>query len=121
MGIYLLKRIGLVLITLWILSLIVFFALQVLPGDPGRAILGPLAAQSAVTQLDHQLGVDRPLLTQYWTWVTGFLHGNMGTSYLLSTPVAPQIRGALWNSLKLAAFAFVIVVPLAIFAGVVSA
>ena len=59
---FILKRLGLALITLWILSLIVFFAGQILPGDPGRAILGPLAAQSAVKALDHQLGVDKPLL-----------------------------------------------------------
>ena len=72
MATYILRRVGLALITLWILSLIVFFAGQVLPGDPGRAILGPLAAQSAVHALDHQLGVDRPLLTQYWSWITGF-------------------------------------------------
>ena len=45
---------------------------QILPGDPGRAILGPLAAQSAVTQLDHQLGVDKPVLTQYWHWISHF-------------------------------------------------
>src|SRR5580658_868088 len=77
---YVLKRLGLALITLWLLSMIVFFAGQVLPGDPGRSILGPLAAPSAVAALDHQLGVDRPLISQYVTWITGLLHGNMGTS-----------------------------------------
>ena len=61
LAIYLLRRIGLAIITLIILSVIVFFAGQVLPGDPGRAILGHLAAQSSVTALDHKLGVDRPL------------------------------------------------------------
>jgi peptide/nickel transport system permease protein len=110
-----------VLVTLVILSIIVFFALQVLPGNPGRAILGPLAAQSAVNQLDHQLGVNRPFLTQYWSWVTGFAHGDMGTSYAYQSPVAPLVRSALWNSLKLATVAFVIVVPLSIFAGVEAA
>ena len=58
---FILKRIGLALITLWILSLIVFFAAQVLPGDPARAILGPLAAPQAVAALDHQLGLDKSL------------------------------------------------------------
>ena len=51
---YLLKRLGLAIITLWILSVMIFFAGQVLPGDPGRAILGPFASQSAVTALDRQ-------------------------------------------------------------------
>jgi peptide/nickel transport system permease protein len=118
---YILKRLGLALITLWLLSVIVFFACQVLPGDPARAILGNLAAPSAVAALDHQLGVDRPLVVQYWTWITGLLHGNMGTSYTFRAPVEPYIKAALINSLKLAALAFVIVVPLGILGGVVAA
>src|SRR6059058_5949962 len=61
MAIFILKRIGLGLITLWILSLIVFFAAQILPGDPARAILGPLAAPSAVNALSHQLGTGKPV------------------------------------------------------------
>jgi len=118
---YILKRLGLALITLWLLSLIVFFATQVLPGDPGRAILGNLASPSAVAALDHKLGVDRPLLEQYWTWLTGLLHGNFGTSTQFQAPVEPYISAALVNSLKLAALAFVIVVPLGIIGGVVAA
>jgi peptide/nickel transport system permease protein len=121
MSVFIAKRFGLALVTLWILSLIVFFAGQVLPGDPGRATLGPLAAQSAVTQLDHQLGVDRPLLTQYWSWITGFVHGDMGTSYQFRSPVEPFVVSALEHSLKLAAVAFLIVVPLGIFGGVMAA
>src|SRR3984885_6135958 len=73
---YILRRLGLALVTLWLLSVIVFFAGQVLPGDPGRAILGNLASPSAVAALDHQLGVDRPLVTQYWSWITGVVHGD---------------------------------------------
>ena len=121
MATYILRRLGLALVTLWLLSVIVFFAGQVLPGDPGRAILGPLAAQSAVHALDQQLGVGRPLLSQYWSWVSGLVHGNMGISYQLRTPVAPQIGAALVNSVKLAALAFVIVVPLGISGGVLAA
>jgi peptide/nickel transport system permease protein len=116
-----LKRLGLALITLWLLSVIVFFACQVLPGDPGRAILGNLASPSAVAALDHQLGVDRPLVVQYWTWVTGLLHGDFGMSTQFRAPVGPYIKAALVNSVKLAALAFVIVVPLGIAGGVVAA
>jgi peptide/nickel transport system permease protein len=118
---YFARRLLLAVVTLWLLSIIVFFAGQVLPGDPGRAILGPLAAQSAVHALDQQLGVNRPLIEQYWTWVTGLLHGNLGTSYQFRSPVEPFIRAALINSVKLAALAFVVVVPLGIFGGVVAA
>jgi peptide/nickel transport system permease protein len=118
---YFLKRLALAVVTLWILSLIVFFAGQVLPGDPGRAILGNLATRGAVQALDHQLGVDRPLLTQYWSWFTGLLHGSMGESYQFRSAVGPFIGAALVNSVKLAALAFVVVVPLGIIGGVLAA
>jgi peptide/nickel transport system permease protein len=114
---FILKRLGLALITLWILSVIVFFAGQVLPGDPGRSVLGPLAAQSAVKALDHQLGVDKPVLTQYWHWLTHF----PGTSLQFQTAIGPLLTSALGRSLKLAILAFLIVVPLGIVLGVVAA
>jgi peptide/nickel transport system permease protein len=118
---FILKRVGLGLVTLWILSLIVFFAGQVLPGDPARAILGPLAAPSAVTALAHHLGTDRPVLDQYWTWISHFVTGNLGTSYTYQSSVGPYVTKALGNSVKLAAVAFVMVVPLGILGGVVAA
>ena len=121
MALFLLRRLGLMILTLWILTLIVFFAGQILPGDPGRAILGNLASPSSVQALDHKLGVDRPLLTRYLSWLGGLLHGNLGTSYTYQSAVEPFIRAALINSVKLAVLAFVIVVPLGIIGGVVAA
>jgi peptide/nickel transport system permease protein len=121
MTIFILKRVGLAIITLFILSLIVFFAAQVLPGDPARAILGPLAAPSAVTALSHQLGTDKPVLSQYGTWIGHIVQGNFGESYQYRVPVGSLLGPALVNSLKLAALAFVLVVPLGIFGGVISA
>jgi peptide/nickel transport system permease protein len=118
---YLLRRLGLAVLTLFLLSIIIFIAGQVVPGDPGRAILGPFAASSAVQALDHSLGVDKPLLVQYWTWITGLLHGDLGTSYQFRAPVSSFLFPAIGRSLKLAAVAFVIVVPLSIFAGIVAA
>ncbi len=117
MATFILKRLGLALITLLILSVIVFVLGQVLPSDPGRSVLGPLAAPSAVHALDHQLGVDKPLITQYWNWITHF----PGTSYQYQAPIGPILTTALGNSLKLALFAFVIVVPLGILGGITSA
>ena len=114
---FILKRLGFALITLWILSVIVFFAGQVLPSDPGRAVLGPLAPKNAVKALDHQLGVDKPVLTQYWHWVTHF----PGNSQQFQVPIGPLLTSALGRSLKLAVLAFIIVVPLAIVAGVIAA
>jgi peptide/nickel transport system permease protein len=118
---FLARRLGLMILTLWIISLIVFFAGQILPGDPGRAILGNLASARSVQILDTQLGVNRPLLTRYLSWVGGLLHGNFGTSYSYRTAVEPFIRAAMINSVKLALLAFVIVVPLGIIGGVIAA
>jgi peptide/nickel transport system permease protein len=121
LAIYLLRRLGLAIVTLFLLSLIIFLAGQVLPGNPARSILGPLAAESAVRHLDQQLGVDRPLLAQYWSWITGMLHGNMGESYQYQSPVEPLLRAALVNSAKLGALALVVIVPLGILGGVIAA
>jgi peptide/nickel transport system permease protein len=118
---YLLRRLGLTVLTLILLSLIIFLAGQVLPGNPGREILGPFAAQSAVQALNHTLGVDRPLVVQYWTWVSGAVHGNLGTSSQFHQSVSSLLFPALGRSLKLALVAFVIVVPLSILGGVVAA
>jgi peptide/nickel transport system permease protein len=118
---FLLKRLGLAAITLWLLTLIVFFGTQVLPGNVGRRILGAFADEAAVDALNERLGTDRPVLTQYWDWVTSLLQGDMGTSLAQNVPVSELLGNALVNSLKLAAFAFVLVVPLAIFGGVVAA
>jgi peptide/nickel transport system permease protein len=115
------KRAALSLVTLWLLSVLVFAAGQLLPGDVARAILGPLADARAVANLDRQLGLDRPLLVQYWDWIIHFATGDMGQSYAYRAPVAPFVRSALGHSLKLGTVAFVLVVPLGIAGGVWSA
>jgi peptide/nickel transport system permease protein len=120
-AVYILKRIGLALITLWILSMIVFWVGQQLPGDPGRTILGNLATAEGVAALDHKLGVDRPVVTQYIDWVGNLAHGDMGDSYSYRAPIRPFITSALVNSLKLALVAFLMCVPLAIVSGVIAA
>jgi peptide/nickel transport system permease protein len=121
MAVYILKRVGLALITLWILSMIIFWVGQQVPGDPGRTILGNLATPAGVAALDHKLGVDRSIVTQYRDWVTNLAHGDMGTSYSYQAPIRPFITTALVNSLKLALVAFLICVPLAIASGVIAA
>src|SRR6266487_746928 len=67
------------------------------------------------------LGVDRPLLTQYWSWVTGLLHGDMGLSYQFRSPVQPFVSAAVVNSFKITGLAFIVVVPLGILGGVIAA
>ncbi len=94
---------------------------QVLPGDVARRILGRDASPEAVAALNAELGTDRSLPVQYWDWISSFLIGDLGESYSLRVPVSDLLVDALGNSFKLALVAFVIVVPLAIFGGVVAA
>jgi peptide/nickel transport system permease protein len=118
---FLLRRLGLALVTLFVLSIVIFLLSHILPGDVGRRILGPFADAQSVQLLDHKLGTDQPLITQYWTWLTGALTGNFGDSLNFAVPVASLLGPALLNSLKLAAVAFVLVVPLGILGGIVAA
>jgi peptide/nickel transport system permease protein len=118
---FVLRRIGLALITLVVLSILVFIGTQLLPGDVGRRILGPFATQEAVDALNARLGTDRPIHIQYWDWITSVLTGDLGFSISFSRPVNELMGRALANSLKLAALAFVIVVPLALLGGIVAA
>ena len=94
---------------------------QVLPGNIGRAILGPFASPDAVAALNHQFGIDRPLVVQYFSWIGHFLIGDMGMSYAFQSPVAPFIMDALGNSLKLAAVAFLLTIPVGVAGGVIAA
>ncbi|MBS7542757.1 ABC transporter permease [Ancylobacter oerskovii] len=121
LGRFFLRRLALSLLTLWLLSIVVFLGCQVLPGDPARAILGPLADPRAVAALNQQLGSNRPPVEIYLSWIGGLLTGDMGQSYAYRAPVAPFIGHALVNSLKLAAMVFAIVVPIGIGAGVLAA
>ena len=117
---YVLKRLGLAAVTLVLLSIIVFAAAQLLPGDIGRIILGPFAPQSAVDALDKQLGANRPAVVQYLDWAGKLLHGDFGQSLAFQLPVRPLLATALGHSLRLALVAFLIVVPLGILGGVVA-
>ena len=118
---FLLRRIGLAVVTLWVLSVLVFAGTQLLPGDVGRRILGPFSTQEAVDALNARLGTDRPALTQYLDWVGGAVRGDLQESLNYNRPVSELLGKALGNSAKLALVAFLIVVPLSVGAGVVAA
>ena len=118
---FLLQRLGLSLITLFLLSVIVFATAQLLPGDVGRNILGGFADQHSVDLLNHQLGVDRPIFTRYANWVGDLFRGDMGNSLEYQVPVSGLLGPSLVHSLKLAALAFLLVVPLSILGGVFAA
>lgn len=115
------RRVPYALVTLLILSVLVFAGGQLLPGDVGRAVLGPLADPRAVAALNHQLGADRPALVQYGDWIGRFVRGDMSQSFSYRSPVAPFVEAALLNSLKLGGVAFGLVVPLGIVGGIAAA
>src|SRR5919204_2369251 len=89
-------------------SLILFLALHILPGDPARRLLGIQASAEAVAAKRHQLGLDRSVAEQYWSWISGFWHGDMGTSYASNQSVAALIRAALPVTLQLVVYALAV-------------
>ena len=121
MGRFIAKRLGLSLVTLFLVSVIVFAISDVLPGDVGRAILGRSATDAQVAQIDHDLGYDKPLPERYWTLVSGYATGDWGRSPVLNVEVRPLVMRRFENSLILAAFAFALIVPFSIFMGIVAA
>jgi peptide/nickel transport system permease protein len=118
---FIINRILLSVVTLIILSVIIFLGAQVLPGNVGRKILGPLASQASVNALNSKLGTNRPLVIQYWNWISGVFRGDLGNSAVQQRPVSAILGPAILNSAKLALLAFIIVVPLAILGGVYAA
>lgn len=117
---FVLKRLGLALVTLVLLSVIVFAVSTILPGNVGRAVLGPFATQESVDALNEQLGTDRPVVEQYLDWAGGILQGDLGVSLTKQVPAWDLLEPALINSLKLALVATLICVPISILGGVIS-
>lgn len=117
---FLLKRLGLALITLFLLSVFVFAIAFILPGNVGRAVLGPFATQESVDALNEQLGTNRSAFVQYTDWAGDLLRGDLGTSATKAVPVSDLLGPALENSLKLAFVAFLLCIPLAILGGVIA-
>ncbi len=118
---FVLRRIGLALITLFVLSILIFIGTQLLPGNVGRRVLGPFATQEAVDALNERLGTDRALVVQYGDWIGSAVQGDLGDSISFSRPVTELLGRALRNSAKLALVSFIIVVPLGVLGGIIAA
>jgi peptide/nickel transport system permease protein len=112
------RRLLLMIPTLILASMLIFALAEVLPGDVGRSILGPYATEEQVQLLNEKLGADRPLVVRYVAWAGGFVTGDWGESALLEVPVRPLVIDAFWNSLLLAGFALILIVPTSILLGV---
>src|SRR5436853_555213 len=107
MGRFLLKRFGLAIVTLVLLSIIAFAAAQLLPGNVGRNVLGGFATQQSVDLFNHQHGVYGPVYSQYGRWIGHLLHGNLGTSLEYNVPVSGLIGPALRNSFQPVLFGYI--------------
>ena len=116
-----LKRLGLGFVTLLVISIIIFFAVELLPGDIAQAVLGQGATQENLAAMRKELGLDRPAPVRYFEWLGGALTGDFGRSLVSQTPVAEAISTRFGNTLFLATYAALIAVPVAIFLGIVVA
>ena len=102
-------------------SLVVFVAVEVLPGDPARAILGISADPSAVTALQRELGLDQPAAVRYVRWIGGLLTGDLGQSWAYRVPVAELLGPRLAVTVPLALLALLLTVAVGLGLGVVAA
>jgi peptide/nickel transport system permease protein len=118
---YVAHRLGLGLVSLLLLSMMIYAAAQVLPGNPGRLVLGREATPAAVEQFNHQLGFDRPLPVRYVDWLSSAVRGDLGANYSDGRPVTDDLVPALQRSLLLVLYAFVLCIPVSILAGVIAA
>jgi len=118
---YLLRRLGFILLTLLLASLIIFAATQLLPGDVAQVMLGQFATPQAVDNLREELGLNRPITVQYLDWLSKFVAGDWGNSMVSHQPVLPMIMGRLRNSAMLGGLALLFYVPLGIVLGVIAA
>jgi peptide/nickel transport system permease protein len=114
---FILRRLLLGLLVLWLVSLVVFAATQALPGDPARSILGRTATPASLAALREQLHLNQPVIQQYWNWVSGLFHLDAGTSLAAREPVTTLLKDRIVNSAFLVLCAGVISIPLSIAIG----
>jgi peptide/nickel transport system permease protein len=117
---YVISRLLQGLVILWGVTLVVFMLIHLIPGDPGRLVLGYKASAFAVRRLDHQLGLDRSLAWQYLHYLEGLVHGDLGTSISDHVSVTSVIGSHIAPSVLLVTYAIVIALavstPLALIA-----
>lgn len=116
-----LHRIGSALLTLFLVSAVIFTVSALLPGDAAQEILGQSATPQQVAALRHEMGLDQPALTRYYNWLSSIVTGDPGMSYVANMPVREIISDRLPNTLTLAGITAVVSVILALTIGIASA
>ncbi len=115
------RRLALTVLVLFGVATLVFSLIHLVPGDPAQAMLGDGASPDDIAQLRARLGLDRPLLDQYWTFLGGLVRGDLGTSLRTQQPVSAQILERLPATAELASAAMLVAVALAVPLGLVAA
>ena len=118
---FLIRRLLLTLPILFIVSVVCFSLINLIPGDPATVILGPEATEQAKEQMREQLGLNKPIVVQYVDWLGGVLHGDLGESLVDGTPVSQLILQRLPVTLELALGTFLVSLTIAVVAGILSA
>lgn len=118
---YLVRRLLLTIPVLLGVATLVFALIHLVPGDPAQSMLGEGASVEDVAKLSHSLGLDRPLLVQYKSFLTGLVRGDLGSSFRYGTPVTREIRDRLYRTMQLAAAAMTVAILVAIPLGIVAA
>lgn len=108
-----LQRLLLSIVTLFIVSLLIFGALEILPGDVATRILGREATEATLAELREKMHLNDPALVRYGRWIGGVVQGDLGTSLLSGRRVTEVLAPRVFNTLLLALYAFLIYVPLA--------
>ncbi len=121
MGLFLLKRFATLVATLIGASIVVFMVLEILPGDAALILMGPDAAPEAVRALADKLGLNRPPLERYWSWISGLATGDLGLSYTYSSPVSELVWERLAVTVPLAMMAMLLTTVLALSVGIYAA
>ncbi|AIR04778.1 MULTISPECIES: ABC transporter permease [Cedecea] len=116
-----LHRLLLGVLTLWLVSGLIFVGTELLPGDVASAILGQNGTPETIAALRLQLGLDQPAVYRYLHWLSGVLHGDLGTSLANNQPIGAELLPRLANTLFLAVYAALIAIPLAVVLGIASA
>ena len=118
---YILKKIASTLITLLVVSVVLFMSFQLISGDPATRMLGTSATPERLEALRAELGLDKPLIIQYLSWLQAFVRGDLGTSYVYKQSVAGLLATKVPVTLWLASISFVLMCALALPAGVYTA
>jgi peptide/nickel transport system permease protein len=115
------QRLLLGVLTLFIISVVIFGATELLPGDLARELLGQSATEETLAALREQLGLNDPAPLRYWNWLAGVLQGDFGMSMATQKPISELVGARLGNTLFLALYAAALAVPFALLLGILAA